>query len=60
MLYVTVALQLVKKEHLESVGKFSFQICSTKNRLMGIDMWWCDVLAGDTKVLYVVYQQPVT
>lgn len=60
VLYETVALQLVVKKNLESVGKFTFQICSTKNRLMGVDMWWCDVLVGDKKVIYVVYQQPVT
>lgn len=52
MLYVIVALQLVvEKEYLESVGKFPFQIHSIKNRLMGIDMWGCDVLVGDTKVI---------
>lgn len=39
MLYVTVSLQLdVEKEHLESVGKFTFQIHSSRNRLMGINV----------------------
>lgn len=58
MVYVTVALQLdVEKGHLESVGKFTFQIHSSKNRLMGINRWWCEVLVGDTKVIYVAYQQ---